>query len=426
SLRDRAQSWLDSFPDNHFTTWDQLHGEFLKRFFAPSKTAKIRRMIQNFKQNPNEPLYEAWERFKDLKRQYPHHNIQSWQLMTAFYEGLNENSRILLDASAGGSFMSLELDEAEELIERISTNGSTWYSDRPSAQPKIGGMYEVDQMSAMAAKVDSMMSMIQKIAQVSAVQNTTPAPPPVPVLMCVSCGGQHDQSTCPWDAMEQVDYDNYNRPQQQQNQFGGFNSQNRNHPGFSWRNPSGAANPQAYRSSSPGFQNQQQQQFRGGQGFSNNQQFKQNQSFPYVPNQQKPILSTPETPSAPGLDNIVDQLLKSQLAQAETLKKISEELTQLRAHNRMLENQISSQASTSSTKVTGKSPACPENPREKMNAITTRSGKQLQSPSLPSSEPDEEIREDAKEEAQNKVKEDAAEMLLESIQIKEGKKKEDE
>ncbi|VFQ86977.1 unnamed protein product [Cuscuta campestris] len=161
--------------------------------------------------------------------------------MTAFYEGLNENSRILLDASAGGSFMSLELDEAEELIERISTNGSTWYFDRPSTQPKIGGMYEVDQMSAMAAKVDSMMSMIQKIAQVSAVQNTTPAPPLVPILMCVSCGGQHDQSTCPWDAMEQVDYVNYNRPQQQQNPFGGFNSQNRNHPGFSWSNPSGAS-----------------------------------------------------------------------------------------------------------------------------------------------------------------------------------------
>ncbi|VFQ73960.1 unnamed protein product [Cuscuta campestris] len=311
--------------------------------------------------------------------------------MTAFYEGLNENSRILLDASAGGSFMSLELDEAEELIERISTNGSTWYSDRPSAQPKLEA-----------------------------------SPPHVPVFMCVSCGGQHDQSSCPWDAMEQVDYVNYNRPQQQQNPFGGFSSQNRNHPGFSWSNPSGAANPQAYRSSPPGFHNQQQQQFRGGQGFANNQQVKQNQSFPYVPNQQKPILPTPETPSAPGLDNIVDQLLKSQLAQAETLKKISEELTQLRAHNRMLENQISSQASTSSTKVTGKLPACPENPREQMNAITTRSGKQLQSPSLSSSEPDEEIREDAKEEPQNKVKGDAVGMLPESIQIKEGKKEEDE
>ncbi|VFQ79478.1 unnamed protein product [Cuscuta campestris] len=233
SLRDRAQSLLDSFPDNHFTTWDQLHGEFLKRFFPPSKTAKIRWMIQNFKQNPNEPLYEAWERFKDLQRQCPHHNIQSRHLMTAFYEGLNENSRILLETSASGSFMSLELDEAEELIERISTNGSTWYSDRPSAQPKIGGMYKVDQMSAMASKVDNMMSIIQKIAQVSAVQNTTPAPPHVPVLMCVSYGGQHDQSSCPWDAMEQVDYVNYNQPQQQQNPFGRFNSQNRNHPGFS-------------------------------------------------------------------------------------------------------------------------------------------------------------------------------------------------
>ncbi|VFQ96797.1 unnamed protein product [Cuscuta campestris] len=242
-------------------------------------------------------------------------------------------------------------------------------------------MYEVDQMSAMAAKVDSMMSMVQKIAQVSSMQNTMPAPPPVHVLI--------------------------------------------NHPGFSWSNPSGVANPQAYWSSPPGFQNQQQQ-FRGGQGFANNQQFKQNQSFPYATNQQKPIPPTLETTSASGLDNIVDQLPKSQLAQAKTLKQITEELTQLRAHDRMLENQISNQASTSSTKVTGKLPACPENSREQMSAITIRSGKQFQSPLIPSSDPDEEIGEDAKEEPQNKDKEDASKMLPKSIQIKEGKKKEDE
>nr|GMC62954.1 uncharacterized protein LOC109166929 [Ipomoea batatas] len=49
----------------------------------------------------------------------------------------------------------------------------------------------------------------------------------------------------------------------------------------------------------------------------------------------------------------------------------------------MLENQIANQASTSSTKVTGKLPACPENPREHVNAIVTRSGKKLEEPPLP-------------------------------------------
>ncbi|CAH9141668.1 unnamed protein product [Cuscuta epithymum] len=394
SLRDRAQSWLDSFPDNHFSTWDQLHGEFLKRFFPPSKTAKIRRMIQNFKQNPNEPLYEAWERFKDLQRQCPHHNIQNWHLMTAFYEGLSENSRILVDASANGSFMCLELEEAEELMERISSNGSTWYSERSSAPPKIGGMYEVDQMSAITTKVDNMMTLIQKMAQVSLVQNSAPTPPPAPVLMCESCGGQHNQSTCPWESMEQVDYVKYNR-QPQQNQFGNFNPQGRNHPGFSWSNQNGAANPQpSYRSAPPGFQNQQQQ-FRGGQGIVNQPQYKPTQNLPYPSNQQqKPLLPTPETAQTPVLENIVDQLLKSQLSQAETLKQITEELGQLRAHNRMLENQIANQASTSSTKVTGKLPACPENPREQMNVVTTRSGKQHQSLPLSNDEQEHEVLEE--------------------------------
>ncbi|XP_031131816.1 uncharacterized protein LOC116033198 [Ipomoea triloba] len=49
----------------------------------------------------------------------------------------------------------------------------------------------------------------------------------------------------------------------------------------------------------------------------------------------------------------------------------------------MLERQIDNhQASTSSTQVTGKLPAFPENPREHVNAIVTRSGKELKGPSF--------------------------------------------
>ncbi|CAH9132444.1 unnamed protein product, partial [Cuscuta epithymum] len=60
----------------------------------------------------------------------------------------------------------------------------------------------------------------------------------------------------------------------------------------------------------------------------------------------------------------------------------------------MLENQIANQASTSSTKVTGKLPACPENPREQMNAVTTRSGKQHQSFPLSNDEQEHEVLEE--------------------------------
>ena len=43
----------------------------------------------------------------------------------------------------------------------------------------------------------------------------------------------------------------------------------------------------------------------------------------------------------------------------------------------MLENQIASQASTSNFRQPGKLPSQPKNPREQVNAIILRSGKQL-------------------------------------------------
>ncbi|XP_019180393.1 PREDICTED: uncharacterized protein LOC109175570 [Ipomoea nil] len=80
---------------------------------------------------------------------------------------------------------------------------------------------------------------------------------------------------------------------------------------------------------------------------------------------------------------MMNMLLKSQLQSEERLKQVTERLDQLSAHNKMLENQLANQASTSCTKVTRKLPACPENPRKHVNAIVTRSDKVLGDPSLP-------------------------------------------
>ena len=50
-------------------------------------------------------------------------------------------------------------------------------------------------------------------------------------------------------------------------------------------------------------------------------------------------------------------------------------MSQLFAHNKMLENQIASQASSS--RQSGMFPSQPENPREQAKAIMLRSGKEL-------------------------------------------------
>ena len=89
SLRDKAKAWLTSHDANHFTTWNALATAFCTKYFPPGKTAKLHNSITSFAQHGSESLYEAWERFKDLQRQCPHHEIPPWLLIQTFYNGLS-------------------------------------------------------------------------------------------------------------------------------------------------------------------------------------------------------------------------------------------------------------------------------------------------------------------------------------------------
>jgi hypothetical protein len=50
--------------------------------------------------------------------------MEEWLLMQGFYHGLIQRAREQLDATAGGSFLSLTLGKAEVLMKRIAKNQS--------------------------------------------------------------------------------------------------------------------------------------------------------------------------------------------------------------------------------------------------------------------------------------------------------------
>ena len=75
SLRDKAKIQLHSHAPNTFTIWDDLSSVFFNKYFSPGKTAKFRMDITTFSQLDGESLYEAWEKFIDLFRKYPHHGL---------------------------------------------------------------------------------------------------------------------------------------------------------------------------------------------------------------------------------------------------------------------------------------------------------------------------------------------------------------
>nr|GEV00200.1 hypothetical protein [Tanacetum cinerariifolium] len=73
SLEGAAQIWLEKEPPRLIFTWDDLVLKFINQFFPPSKTTNLRNEVTNFQQRFDESFSEAWDRFKDLLRAYPHH-----------------------------------------------------------------------------------------------------------------------------------------------------------------------------------------------------------------------------------------------------------------------------------------------------------------------------------------------------------------
>nr|GMD78650.1 uncharacterized protein LOC109169324 [Ipomoea batatas] len=179
-----------------------------------------------------------------------------------------------------------------------------------------------------------MASMVQKIAQITLNnQNVSYASstsiPPRQIMMCDLCGGEHNLGECLNDdmgsqsTMEQVDLVGYGRQQQFQPQ-GAYNPNvSRNHPGFSWSNPMGAANPQSFgnRGPPPGFQGQQN--YRGGQ---QQQQSRQNLGFQNSNAQPRQPL---EKPPPPNWEAMIEMMFKSQMQSEEKIRQVSDKLDQL-------------------------------------------------------------------------------------------------
>nr|GEW87958.1 reverse transcriptase domain-containing protein [Tanacetum cinerariifolium] len=120
SLEGEIRTWLDKEPPRSILTWEDLFSKFINQFFPPSKTTYLRNEIINFLQKPNETFNEAWERFKDLLRQCPHHGFSELHQLDTFYNALNPNDQDALDSAAGGNFLDKIPRDGLSIIESKS------------------------------------------------------------------------------------------------------------------------------------------------------------------------------------------------------------------------------------------------------------------------------------------------------------------
>ncbi|GKF23673.1 zf-CCHC domain-containing protein [Tanacetum coccineum] len=82
--------------------------------------------INNFQQEPDETLYQAWEHFKELLMKCPQHYLTEMQEVILFYNGLDVPTRQILDSR--GAIPSKTAADAKVAIQEMAytlKNGTT-------------------------------------------------------------------------------------------------------------------------------------------------------------------------------------------------------------------------------------------------------------------------------------------------------------
>ncbi|GJT83458.1 reverse transcriptase domain-containing protein [Tanacetum coccineum] len=387
-------------------TWDDLVSKFINQFFPPSKTTYLRNKITNFFQEPNETFNEAWERFKGLLRQCPHHGFSELHQLDTFYNSLNSNDQDALDSAAGGNFLDKIPQEGLAIIEskskvcysRSCASDSRVSSDAPlsNSSPSNNSF----DMQRIAASLEDKMTikMKQMMNEMKALVVTTPASVKTVEEVCITCGSNHNFNHCPLTRGGNdfpVFHDNIQQFQQtaavgnflQRNQPSNLASQMRP-PGFN--QPNVQNNQNRYQGTNSNFN-----QNRGG-NFNQNRQNNQNQVYqaPPLVNQALPPVSQIQGVSKTdfesyakandaNMNNLQMKLDNFQRNQNDFQRVYNDSQKKQDDFQKMMlsfmQNYHSNQTSSSSSLPSNTIP----NPRNEAKTITTRSGVSYDGPPIP-------------------------------------------
>ncbi|GKC45952.1 reverse transcriptase domain-containing protein [Tanacetum coccineum] len=191
SLEGAARIWLEKEPPRSILTWDDLVSKFINQFFPPSKTTNLRNEITRFQQRFDESFYEAWDRFNDLLRAYPHHGFSELHQLDTFYNALNSNDQDSLNSAAGGNF----LDKMPRECLRIIESKSKVRNSRSKAI--VAKMSTSNSTPGISPDVAELKDMVKALLLDKKNQSQAPATVKAVEESCVTCGGAHSYRNCP-------------------------------------------------------------------------------------------------------------------------------------------------------------------------------------------------------------------------------------
>jgi ribosomal protein L32 len=149
-----------------------------------------------------ETISEAFECFNEYTRVVPHHKFPKEDLVQKFYQGLTMASRIIIDASAGGSIIELTPTQAFTIFKKVTDNDMWASSGRLLPfQPtrNVKGVMQVEKEDILEGKIDSLMWRLEKMEiEKKEAQDLKAAEA---ISTCEECGEYgHVHKDCPEEA----------------------------------------------------------------------------------------------------------------------------------------------------------------------------------------------------------------------------------
>ncbi|KAK8684161.1 hypothetical protein V6N13_040192 [Hibiscus sabdariffa] len=214
SLRDKAKTWLNNLQPGSLQSWTQLCRSFLAKFSYTNMTDHLRNQITSFRQEDDEAMHEAWERYRYLFRCCPMHDKPP--------------------------------RESLDILDKLAQNDYQHPTSRRGNTRR--GPAQLDSSDTFLAQIASLTNMVKNMQKQPHIQE-------VKVLdaFCDQCGSNHDASECGQQVESSYYVGNFNRNAMSNT----YDPAWRNHPNFSWKNQHNTLNPQ--QPTQTGFQNQPRQ-----------------------------------------------------------------------------------------------------------------------------------------------------------------------
>ncbi|CAL0304806.1 unnamed protein product [Lupinus luteus] len=164
TLIGKAKEWFLDLPQHIQSNWNNVEEKFMSRYFPQGKFMDLKTAISTFVQSAGESLCETWDRYKSMLRKCPNHGFDVQTQIHIFINGLQQQHKWILNATAGGQLMSKPPQEAIDIIESMALNDQKSQHQR-KPPPRQGGILELSSTDAVLAQHKLLQQQLEEVTQ---------------------------------------------------------------------------------------------------------------------------------------------------------------------------------------------------------------------------------------------------------------------